>query len=73
MRHFILAAGAAIVLLLGGCASIVNDSTSPVRLETFAANGAEVKDMDCKVDNDYGSQIVKTPGTLQVRRSSKDL
>jgi len=29
--------------------------------------------MDCKYENDYGSQTVKTPGTAQVRRSSKDL
>ena len=72
-KHISLASGAFLVTLLSGCASIMNDSTSPVRLETFAANGTEVKDMDCKVENDYGSQTVKTPGTLQVRRSSKDL
>jgi hypothetical protein len=59
--------------LLQGCASIVNDSTSPVRFETYSQAGVEVKDMDCKIENDYGAQTVKTPGTLQVRRSSKDL
>lgn len=72
-RHISLPIAAVAIALLSGCASIVNDSTSPVRLETFAANGSEVKDMDCKVENDYGAQTVKTPGTLQVRRSSKDL
>ncbi len=60
-------------VLLQGCASIVNDTTNPVRLETMSEAGTEVKDMDCKVENDYGTQSVKTPGTLQVRRSSKDL
>lgn len=59
--------------MLPGCASIVNDTTNPVRLETFSESGVEVKDMDCKIENDYGAQTVKTPGTLQVRRSSKDL
>lgn len=59
--------------MLSGCASIVNDSSSPVRIETYSANGAEVKDMDCKLENDYGAQSFKTPGTVQVRRSSKDL
>jgi hypothetical protein len=59
--------------LLTGCASIVNDSTNPIRFETFAQNGEEVKEMNCKVENDYGAQTVKTPGTLQVHRSSKDL
>ena len=68
-----LAAIAAIVLLMQGCASIVNDTTNPVRFETYSEAGVEVKDMDCKVENDYGAQSVKTPGTLQVRRSSKDL
>ncbi len=62
-----------LALVLSGCASIVNDTTSPIRLETFAANGGEVKDMDCKLENDYGPQTVRTPATAQVRRSSKDL
>jgi hypothetical protein len=61
------------VILASGCASITNDSTHPMRFETFDAAGVEVKDMECKAENDYGSQAVKTPGTLQIRRSSKDL
>lgn len=61
------------VLLASGCASITNDSTHPMRFETFSAAGTEVKDMECKAENDYGSQAIKTPGTLQIRRSSKDL
>jgi hypothetical protein len=63
----------AAVLLVTGCASVVNDTTHPMRYETFDQTGAEVKDMECKVANDYGTQTVKTPGTLQIRRSSKDL
>lgn len=73
MRLFTLVLLALSMLWLTGCASIVNDSTTPVRFETFSQTGEEVKDMDCKVENDYGAQSVKTPGTLQVRRSSKDL
>jgi hypothetical protein len=61
------------VVLASGCASITNDSTNPMRFETFTQAGVEVKDMECKAENDYGSQTVKTPGTLQIRRSSKDL
>ena len=56
-----------------GCASITNDTTNPVRFETFTAAGVEVKDADCKLENDYGQQSVKTPATVNVRRSSKDL
>lgn len=72
-RHLTLAAAAVVSALLFGCASIVNDSSNPIRFETFAADGMEVKDMDCKAENDYGAQTVKTPGTLQIHRSSKDL
>ncbi|RZJ26613.1 MAG: hypothetical protein EOO54_02255 [Haliea sp.] len=60
-------------IAMTGCASIVNDSTNPVRFETYGANGAEIKDAECKLENDYGQQIVKTPATVNVRRSSKDL
>ena len=56
-----------------GCASIVNDTTAPVRFETFSASGVEIKDAECKLENDYGQQTVKTPATVNVRRSSKDL
>ncbi len=56
-----------------GCASITNDTTNPVRFETVNAAGVEVKDADCKLENDYGVQNVKTPATVNVRRSSKDL
>jgi hypothetical protein len=62
-----------VVYLASGCASITNDSTHPMRFETFDGAGVEIKEMECKAENDYGSQTVKTPGTLQIRRSSKDL
>ncbi|MCB2000604.1 MAG: hypothetical protein KDH91_09465 [Rhodoferax sp.] len=67
------AAVGVVIVLTQGCASVMNDTTNPVRFETYAQSGAEVKDMECKIENDYGSQTVRTPGTLQVRRSSKDL
>lgn len=56
-----------------GCASIMNDTSAPVRFETFSAAGVEIKDAECKLENDYGQQMVKTPATVNVRRSSKDL
>jgi hypothetical protein len=56
-----------------GCASIVNDSNAPIRFETVNAAGVEVKDAECKLENDYGQQKVTTPATINVRRSSKDL
>ncbi len=56
-----------------GCASIVNDTTAPIRFETVSATGAEIKDADCRLENDYGQQNIKTPAAVNVRRSSKDL
>ena len=56
-----------------GCASITNDTSAPVRFETFSASGVEIKDAECKLENDYGQQSVRTPATVNVRRSSKDL
>ncbi|RYX93517.1 MAG: hypothetical protein EOO28_18115 [Comamonadaceae bacterium] len=56
-----------------GCASITNDTTTPMRFETFSASGTELKDVECRLENDYGQQNIKTPVTVNVRRSSKDL
>lgn len=56
-----------------GCASITNDTSAPIRFETISATGVEIKDAECKLENDYGQQMVKTPATVNVRRSSKDL
>jgi hypothetical protein len=56
-----------------GCASITNDTTTPMRFETVTAAGVDVKDAECTLENDYGQQVIKTPVTANVRRSSKDL
>ncbi len=64
---------ALVCVAMTGCASITNDTTTPVRFETFNAAGVEIKDADCKLENDYGQQNMKTPATVNVRRSSKDL
>jgi hypothetical protein len=59
--------------LFTGCASIMNDSTHPMRVETKSADGTLVAGADCKLTNDYGTFPVKSGDTAQVRRSSKDL
>lgn len=64
---------AAACVAMTGCASITNDTSAPVRFETFNAAGGEIKDAECTLENDYGKQSVKTPATVNVRRSSKDL
>lgn len=56
-----------------GCASVVNDSTHPIRVETKTSAGEMVTGADCKLSNDYGSTAMKSGETVQVRRSGKDL
>ena len=68
-----LAAIVAGALAATGCASIVNDTTHPVKLETKTAGGDMVAGADCKISNDYGTINAKSSDTAQVRRSSKDL
>jgi hypothetical protein len=68
-----IAAAVSVALLATGCASIVNDTTQPMRIETKRADGTMVTDATCEVSNDYGKITVKSGTTSQVRRSSKDL
>lgn len=58
---------------LVGCASIVNDSTHPMKIEAKTASGTAVVGADCSISNDYGSTNVKSGSTTPVRRSSKDM
>ncbi|MBC7603920.1 MAG: hypothetical protein H7255_14835 [Ramlibacter sp.] len=62
-----------LALLATGCASIMNDTTHPMKLETKRADGTMVTGADCVISNDYGSINAKSGATAQVRRSSKDL
>lgn len=64
---------AAAVPLLGGCASIVNGTTHPMKIDTTTASGKAVAGAECKVSNDAMSQTVKSGETFQVQRSNKDL
>jgi hypothetical protein len=63
----------AAALSLTGCASVMNETSHPMRVETKSANGELVAGADCKLTNDYGTVSGKSGDTLQVRRSSKDL
>jgi hypothetical protein len=62
-----------IASLCVGCASVVNDSTHPMKLETKNSAGEVITNAECKLSNDYGTITVKSGDTAQVRRSSKDL
>lgn len=56
-----------------GCASIINDTTQPVKIETLTEQGAAVSGAECTLTNDYGAATVKSGATSPVRRSGQDL
>lgn len=69
MKYLIFTAA----VLLSGCASVVNDSTHPIKIETKTIEGELINGAECKLTNDYGSFSAKSGDTVQIRRSSKDL
>jgi hypothetical protein len=64
---------AAVTAAVSGCASIMNDTTQGMKVETKTQAGDLVNGADCKLINDYGTATVKSGDVAQVRRSSKDL
>lgn len=59
---------------LTGCASVINDSSHPLRIDTKTADGADVVGAACVVTNDYHPGVSVQSGTvMMVRRSAADL
>lgn len=71
MIHRLIAACAALACV--GCASVVNETNHPMKVETKTPDGALVAGAECKLTNNYGTITVKSGETAQVRRSSQDL
>jgi hypothetical protein len=63
----------ALAIACTGCASVVNDSTHPMKVDTKTQAGDVVTGADCRLTNDSGIFTMKSGDTVQVRRSSKDL
>ena len=63
----------AVLGAMTGCASVVNDSTHPVWVETKTPDGELVAGADCRLTNDYGAISTKSGETTIVRRSGKDM
>lgn len=60
-------------VLMTGCASVVNETIQPMKVETKNSAGDIVAGADCKLDNDYGTFRSKSGDTVLVHRSNKDL
>jgi hypothetical protein len=71
MKRVLLAAF--VMGAMSGCASVMNDTTQGIKIETKTQGGDVVAGADCKLTNDYGTFTVRSGDTAQVRRSSKDL
>jgi hypothetical protein len=66
-------AALAVAVLASGCASIVNGTMQPMKIDTVRADGSAVADADCQLVNNYGTLNVRSGSTVQMRRSSWDL
>lgn len=64
---------AAIFMSLSGCASVMNDVTHGVKVDTRTEKGDIVQGAECVASNDYGSTTFKSGTTQALRRSSRDL
>lgn len=64
---------AAVTALSTGCATIVNDSAQPIKVETRSESGQMITGADCTLTNDFGSFTGKSGEVVSVHRSSKDL
>lgn len=71
MKKIVFAA--AVVATLSGCASVMNETTHPMRVETRTPDGQMITGADCKLTNDKAQLTMRSGDTVPVRRSSKDL
>jgi hypothetical protein len=70
VRIILLCVGA---IFMVGCASIVNETSHSMRVETVTPDGQLVAGADCSFTNDYAATSGKSGGGVSVRRSSRDL
>jgi hypothetical protein len=63
------------VLTASGCASVINGTTHPMKIETKMPSGEVVNGADCTLSNDPKAAPVmaKSGETINVRRSGQDL
>ena len=69
----IVAVAPCVVALLSGCASVMNETTQPMKIETRNADGSYVVGVECRISNDFGVLTSHSGDTAMVRRSSMDL
>ena len=59
--------------LFTGCASVVNDVTHPIKVDTKTETGEIVTGAECMLTNERASITIKSGEVANVRRSNTDL
>jgi hypothetical protein len=74
VRRLAFCAAPAVLLALGGCATIDGSSTQAISILTIDANGKPVNGMRCRVGNGAADYFGNSPLLdVQIRRSASDL
>jgi uncharacterized protein YceK len=63
----------AAAVLLSGCASVINDKTHPMKIETKTETGELVAGAECTLKNDKATSTARSGEMTNVRRSNADL
>lgn len=58
---------------LGACASVTQDKTQSLKVETLDQTGNKIVGAKCELQNDRGAYKVETPDTVFVRKSAGDM
>jgi hypothetical protein len=72
-RFWGLCAGAGLLSILTGCASVTQGTEQSIKIETLAQGGAPVEGAECQLSNDKGMAAVSSGQTALVRRSGGNL
>ncbi len=56
-----------------GCASLMTDNNTPVKVETVTADGVDVKEASCAIVSGVTRTEFKTPAVIPLRKSSADV
>ncbi len=60
-------------VVISGCATVVNDASQQVKIETYTSDQQPVTDAQCVARNERGHWEVNSPGSVSVRRSGDNL
>jgi hypothetical protein len=61
------------ILAMTGCASVVNETTHSMKVETVTSDNTVVNGAECKLTNDRESVTMKSGSVVMVRRSADDM